>query len=250
MLLFDVCVAYRYTCTTAKRDFGKLIDDHELQVESFQGYGSTFIKKQGFSPDAYVQMAIQLATYRLFGKQMATYESTQVRTFLHGRTEVTRSVSPASQAFVEMMGPQAVVGNELDEEVRRQRVKLFQKAVASHVTYIRKAVHGLGVDRHFFGLSMLLEQGEESPALFSHPLYNRSKQWHVSTSTLPNLPGFGPVEDDGVGLAYTIEPNNIRFAITARTEYAFADALCHLLEEALVELQYLLEMDEPQRSKL
>ena len=250
IFLLGICVCYLYPCNIAKKDFGRLIDEHELQIESFQGYGSTFIKKQGFSPDAYVQMAIQLATYRLFGKQMATYESTQVRPFLHGRTEVTRSVSPASHDFVEMMELQSAVGDELDEEVRRQKLELFRKATASHVAYIRKAVHGLGVDRHFFGLAMLLEQGEESPALFSHPLFNRSKQWHVSTSTLPNLPGFGPVEDDGVGLAYTIEPNATYFIVTSRTENAFTDALCHLLEEALIELQSLVEMEEPQRSKL
>lgn len=234
----------------AKKDFGKLVDDHELQVTSFQGYGSNFIKKNGFSPDAYIQMAIQLATYRLFGKQVATYESTQVRTFLHGRTEVARSVSPASQAFVETMGLEAVSGDELDENVRKEKLEIFRKATVSHVVYIRNAVQGFAVDRHLFGLNMVLEDGEESPALFSHPLYNRSKRWLVSTSTLPNMPGFGPVEDDGVGLAYEIRQNCVMFVATSRTEHAFADRLCHYLEEALVEIESLIEMEEPQRSKL
>ena len=100
--------------TNAKKDFKQLVNDHDLHVESFQGYGSTFIKKAGFSPDAYVQMAIQLATFRLFGKQVATYESTQVRPFLHGRTEVTRSVSLASNKFVEFMGMESSGDDELD----------------------------------------------------------------------------------------------------------------------------------------
>jgi len=234
----------------AKKDFCQLTDNHELQVESFQGYGSTFIKKAGFSPDAYIQMAIQLATYRLFGKQMATYESTQVRPFLHGRTEVTRSVSPASSDFVKAMGLVSASNDELDEEVRKEKLELFRKATVSHVVYIRKAVIGQGCDRHLFGLSMLVEPEEESPALFSHPLYNRSKRWRVSTSTLPNMPGFGPVEEDGVGLAYSIEPNSVKFVVTSGSEQALADPLCHLLEEALVEIQSLVEMEEPQRSKL
>ena len=85
-------------------------------MQSFQGYGSNFIKKAGFSPDAYVQMAIQVATYRLFGKQCATYESTQVRPYLHGRTETTRSVSPASAAFVDRMGLRRGEEEETDIE--------------------------------------------------------------------------------------------------------------------------------------
>jgi hypothetical protein len=49
-------------------------------------------------------MAIQLAAYRIFGRQVATYEASQVRSFLHGRTETTRPVSMESAAFVKMMG--------------------------------------------------------------------------------------------------------------------------------------------------
>jgi carnitine O-acetyltransferase len=151
-----------------------------MRVESFQGYGSTWIKSAVFSPDAYVQMAIQLASYRLFGKQVGTYESTQVRAFLHGRTEATRSVSPASHAFVESMGLEP--GND-NRETRTKKMDLLRYATESHVDYIRKAARGQGVDRHFFGLSMVVQPGEKSPSLYSHPLYARSKQWRVSTST-------------------------------------------------------------------
>lgn len=56
--------------TLAKHNYTKLVTDHDIQVQSFQGYGSNFIKKSGFSPDAYVQMAMQLATYRLWGEQV------------------------------------------------------------------------------------------------------------------------------------------------------------------------------------
>jgi carnitine O-acetyltransferase len=42
---------------------------------------TTFLKASGYSPDAFVQMAIQVATFRLFGKQAATYESTQYDPF-------------------------------------------------------------------------------------------------------------------------------------------------------------------------
>jgi carnitine O-acetyltransferase len=68
--------------TEAWSHFHKLITEHALHAQSFQGFGSSFIKKSGFPPDAFVQVAMQLATYRLFGEQVATYEATQVRPFL------------------------------------------------------------------------------------------------------------------------------------------------------------------------
>ena len=41
---------------------------HDLQVLAFFGYGKDGIKKMGFSPDAFVQMAIQLAYFKMHGK--------------------------------------------------------------------------------------------------------------------------------------------------------------------------------------
>lgn len=58
------------------------MDRHSNVVNTFDAYGSDFIKTAGHSPDAFVQIAIHLATFRLFGEQAVTYEATQVRTFL------------------------------------------------------------------------------------------------------------------------------------------------------------------------
>lgn len=115
----------------AKSHLNQLVGDHDLDVQSFQGYGSNYIKKAGFSPDAYVQMAIQLATYRLWGHQGGTYEATQMRPFLHGRTETTRSVSPASAAFLKAMGPRPK-HDEANEVARKGKLGLLRDAVGSH----------------------------------------------------------------------------------------------------------------------
>mmetsp|Transcript_18668 Transcript_18668/g.40633 ORF Transcript_18668/g.40633 Transcript_18668/m.40633 type:complete len:725 (-) Transcript_18668:206-2380(-) len=237
----------------AKSDFYKLIGDHELNVQSFQGYGSNYIKKAGFSPDAYVQMAIQLATARLWGKQGGTYEATQMRPFLHGRTETTRSVSPASAAFVKAMGPRPRQDAKNDE-TRTEKIALLHEAVASHVKYIGEAAKGNGIDRHLLGLSMEVADGEDAPALFAHPLYVRSKTWRVSTSHLthPNFDnwGFGEVVPDGVGIGYAVKADSCVFNITARKEHDWTGRLSHLLEEALLEMQTMIDMDKPTASKL
>lgn len=224
-----------------------------MQVQSFQGYGSNFIKKAGYSPDAYVQMAMQLATYRLFGEQAGTYEATQVRPFLHGRTETTRSVSPASEAFVKAMGLRPKY-DEHNAAIRKAKLGLLQDAVKSHVNYIGNAAKAHGVDRHFLGLSMLVEDGEDAPTLYSHPLFARSKRWRVSTSHLTHKKfenwGYGEVVCDGVGLAYAIKADNCVFNITALRERNWTEALSHYLEEALIEMRQMIEMEQAQSSKL
>ena len=83
----------REAVRVAEGAYADLVGGQELQVQSFQGYGSTLMKKNKISPDAYVQMAVQLASFRLFGKCVATYEASQVRPYKHGRTETTRSCS-------------------------------------------------------------------------------------------------------------------------------------------------------------
>lgn len=237
----------------AKDAFTRLVTNNHLHVQSFQGYGSTYIKQAGYSPDAYVQMAIQLATYRLFGNQAGTYEATQMRPFLHGRTETTRGVSPASAAFVQKMGLRPKY-DEADVTARKEKLSLLSEAVSSHVRYMGNAAKGMGVDRHLLGLSMCVQEGEEAPDLYSHPLFVRSKRWRVSTSHLTHPKfenwGFGQVVPDGVGVAYAVKADCCIFNVTALKERDWTDRLSHHLEEALLEMRVLNDMDKPMVSKL
>lgn len=56
------------------------------------------------SPDAYVQMVMQLAYYRQHHRPCATYESASTRGYLHGRTETVRSCSQESVLFTKTFG--------------------------------------------------------------------------------------------------------------------------------------------------
>jgi carnitine O-acetyltransferase len=230
----------------AKVDFDTLVSNNSLHVQSFQGYGSNFMKKSGYSPDAFVQVAIQLATYRLWGEQVGTYEATQVRPFLHGRTETTRAVSTESAAFVHKLGPQPARDEHI-ATVRVEKLALLQDAVKAHVRYTGYAAQAQGVDRHFAGLSMLVQSGETLPDLYANPVFQRSKRWRVSTSHLthPRFEnwGYGQVVPDGVGLAYSIHPRHCMFNITALKETGWTEQLAHLLEEALLEMRDLIESD-------
>jgi carnitine O-acetyltransferase len=228
------------------------IQDLDLETLHYQGYGSNAIKQAGHSPDAYVQMAMQVAGYRLFGKQIGTYEALQTRKFLHGRTETARSVSTASAALCEAMGPTpTAVAMTVDEGTLAKKRALLQAAVDAHAQYSQSGSDGLGVDRHFFGLSMLVAEGEAAPDLFSHPLFLRSKRWRMSTSTLPNVaPGFGPVEEDGVGVAYDLRAESCIFTITARKENDYVYKMGDLIAQALEELRALALVESVPMSRL
>ena len=79
------------------------IDSHDVSVLHYAVHGKDFIKSVGMSPDSYVQMAIQLAYFKLMGTWAATYESAGMKRYAWGRTETCRSVSLESVDFVKAM---------------------------------------------------------------------------------------------------------------------------------------------------
>ena len=59
----DLRAGVRY----AETRISDLICQNDSQAMEFRGYGGAFIKRHGFSPDAFVQMAFQAAYYSLYG---------------------------------------------------------------------------------------------------------------------------------------------------------------------------------------
>jgi len=101
------------------------------------------------------------------------------------------------------------------------------------------------------GLRKLLKPGEESPALFSDPLYQRSSKWVLSTSAIwskyfPSY-GWGEVVPDGFGVAYmTGYPDRLQFTVTSRKEMPNAQ-FCEELDKAANDMQALFEKEQKSR---
>uniref|UniRef100_A0A673ATA1 Carnitine O-palmitoyltransferase 1, liver isoform-like n=1 Tax=Sphaeramia orbicularis TaxID=375764 RepID=A0A673ATA1_9TELE len=205
-----------------------LADDVDFHVFSFRDFGKGKVKKCRVSPDAFIQIALQLAYYRERGSFCLTYEASMTRLFREGRTETVRSCTSESSAFV-----QALDG----EEVPCRR--LFRAASEKHQQLYRMAMTGAGIDRHLFCLYVVSKYlGEESPFLKEV----LSEPWRLSTSQTPvqqvelfdlvNHPeyiscggGFGPVADDGYGVSYCIVGDNmINFHISCKHSCPQTDA--------------------------
>jgi carnitine O-acetyltransferase len=200
---FHINKAVQAEIERAVKDFTEVIGAHELRVQAYQGYGKGLIKRFKCSPDAYVQMIIQLAYFKMYGKNRPTYESATTRRFQQGRTETCRSVSDDSVAFCK-----AISDHSIDP---KETIAIFRKAITSHVEYISAASDGKGVDRHLFGLKKLLGPNDEVPAIYKDPTYGYSSKWFISTSQLSseyfNGYGWSQVVDDGWGIAYMINEN-------------------------------------------
>ncbi|CBN79817.1 Carnitine/choline O-acyltransferase [Ectocarpus siliculosus] len=233
---------------SAEVAFDRLVNQHEMDVLEFTGYGANTIKKFKISPDAFVQMALQLAVFKMTGEMWATYEPAQVRKFLHGRTACVRSLSSAAKDWVLSME------DEGDRRPTPHRLGLLRRAAESHIEYARSAAEGKDVDRHLFGLQRVLA-ADESCSVFTDPVFSRSKHWRMSTSHLTHEQfdgwGWGEVVPDGVGVAYSIKKSSLLFTVACRRRpEGWSSGLCHHLQEALLDMRALCEHADGVGSKL
>lgn len=102
----------------------KLINDIDLRIYVHDNYGKGFMKKCRVSPDAFLQMALQLAYYRDAGKFSLTYEASMTRLYREGRTETVRPCTIESAAWVKAMQDENATTDE--------RSRLFITACQRH----------------------------------------------------------------------------------------------------------------------
>ncbi|XP_018418304.1 PREDICTED: carnitine O-palmitoyltransferase 1, liver isoform-like isoform X2 [Nanorana parkeri] len=229
-----------------------IADDVDFHTFPFKEFGKGLIKKCKTSPDAFIQIALQLAHYRDKRKFCLTYEASMTRLFREGRTETVRSCTVESSSFVKsMMDP-----TKTDVE----RLKLFRKAGDKHQLLYRNAMTGAGLDRHLFCLYVVSKYlGTDSPFLREV----LSEPWRLSTSQTPiqqvelfdlvNHPeyvscggGFGPVADDGYGVSYIIVGENlINFHVSSKFSSSETDShrFGKHIRESLLDILSLFKLE-------
>ncbi|XP_044280569.1 peroxisomal carnitine O-octanoyltransferase isoform X2 [Varanus komodoensis] len=151
----------------ANQQYKKQTSDIQLVSYAFTSFGKALIKKQQLHPDTFVQLALQLAYYRLHGHPGCCYETATTRRFYHGRTETMR---PCTVEAVEwcrsMLDPTFTVS---------QQKQLMLKAFAKHNKLMKECMNGRGFDRHLLGLMLLSkEHSLPMPELFLDPAFTRS----------------------------------------------------------------------------
>ena len=196
------------------KTFNQNCSDIQIVHQTFKGFGKAALRDYKFHPEAFTQVALQLAYYRMHGKPAPTYCTASTRQYYHGRTETCRSCFPESVDFCKSV----VEGNSKPGELfhkLNQAVNKFNKLMG-------EAMKGYGCDRHLMGLYLIcMEEGHELPDLFTDPSFIKSGgggnyilstscsgYWHICG-------GVPPMRDDGYGAFYGIEDTQITFCVTA-----------------------------------
>ncbi|XP_040018914.2 carnitine O-palmitoyltransferase 1, liver isoform isoform X1 [Gasterosteus aculeatus] len=229
-----------------------LADDVDSHIMPFSDFGKGLIKKCRTSPDAFIQIALQLAHYRDKKKFCLTYEASMTRLFREGRTETVRSCTSESCAFVRAM---------IKGETRDECLRLLKQAAEKHQSMYRLAMTGEGIDRHLFCLYVVSKYlGEDSPFLKEV----LSEPWRLSTSQTPLQQvelfdlvrhpeyvsaggGFGPVADDGYGVSYIILGENlINFHISSKHSSPETDSLRFggHIRQAMLDIKGLFQLEK------
>lgn len=232
--------------------------DVDLRIFDHNEWGKGTIKKCKVSPDAFVQIAIQLAYFKDNNKFVQTYEASMTRLYLAGRTETVRSCTEESCNFVKAM---------LDPNCSNaDRIRLLQVAADKHTILYKDAMNGKGIDRHLFAL-YVASKGLGYECNFLGELLTRP--WILSTSQTPhtqqtNVPdpnyesfnnklcsggGFMAVAEHGYGISYLFPSDHrIFFHITSRHSSPETDTnrFGKILFESLDEIKALFDNGDEQ----
>ncbi|MBN3294655.1 CACP acetyltransferase, partial [Polypterus senegalus] len=223
----------------AKQNLDILINDLDISCFTFRKFGKNFPKKFKLSPNSFVQVALQLAYYRMYGYLCSTCETASLRMFRGGRTDTIRSATNEAFQFVKVMqNPKSGV---------QQKQDLLKKAIDAHSTNTEQALQGQAIDRHLLGLKLqAIEEGLSVPDIFMDTSYAVATHWKLHTGQVPSRTDcvmcFGPLVPDGYAVCYNPLPEHINFSVSAFNccDETNADKLARYLEGALVDMHQLL----------
>ncbi|XP_065647513.1 carnitine O-acetyltransferase isoform X2 [Hydra vulgaris] len=205
----------------AKEHVDQMTGDLETRVFHFDLFGKDLPKRYKLSPDAFFQVSLQLAYFRLHNYHPPTYETASIRKFAKGRTETIRSATPAAARYARAMD-----NNSINATVKHE---LFLQAIKAHVQYTNEALNFQAIDRHMLGLKMTaLTSGMSLPELFRDTSYKYAMHFRLSTSQVPTSHeaglGFGPVVPDGYGVCYNPMETKFIYVVSAYNSHPNTNA--------------------------
>uniref|UniRef100_A0AAY4DUB3 Carnitine O-palmitoyltransferase 1, muscle isoform n=1 Tax=Denticeps clupeoides TaxID=299321 RepID=A0AAY4DUB3_9TELE len=229
----------------------EIADDVDFHGCLFDDFGKGLIKRCRTSPDAFIQLALQLAHFRDKEEFCLTYEASMTRMFREGRTETVRSCTCESAAFARAM----------EDPNMSERLDLFRKAAEKHQNLYRLAMTGSGIDRHLFCLYIVSKRLQIDSPFLKQVL---SEPWRLSTSQTPQQQlnlidlqkfpkyvgaggGFGPVADDGYGVSYIIVGEDlITFHISSKFSSPETDSyrFGQNIRQAMLDIRALFQLKE------
>ncbi|XP_061521324.1 carnitine O-acetyltransferase b isoform X1 [Phycodurus eques] len=239
-LYFHIDREIKRDIENAKRNLDILINDLDVNVFNFKKFGKDLPKQHKLSPNSFIQVALQLAYYRVHGDVCATCDIASQRMFRKGRTEYIRLPSSQTLKFILAF---------VDPSVSREaELQLFTEAVDAYSALTDQVLKGHGIDRHLLGLKLqAIEDGLSVPKIFMDTAFGLATHWKLRTGQVPantdSVMCFGPLVPDGYAICYNPQSDHVHFSITAFNccEETNAETLGVAVRETLCQLYELLE---------
>ncbi|XP_060916418.1 carnitine O-acetyltransferase b [Labrus mixtus] len=224
----------------AKQNLDILINDLDVNVFNFKKFGKDLPKQHELSPNSFIQVALQLAYYRVHNEVCAACGIVSQRMFRGGRTEYVRSPTNQTLKFILAFDDPSLS--------REAKVQLFREAADAYSALADQALKGHGIESHLLGLKLqAIEEGLSIPKIFMDTAYGLATHWKLRTGQVPantdSVMCFGPLVPDGYAICYNPQADHVHFSITAFNccEETNAETLAVTLKDTLCELQELLQ---------
>jgi carnitine O-palmitoyltransferase 2 len=194
----------------SKENYNEFVSKLNIDIYQQSILGKNLLKKSALSPDAIMQLGLQMAYYKMHQKFVATYESCSTAVYKHGRTETIRPVTNETKNFIESLS------KSNDNQLKKD---LLKKASEKHQQLIKEAATGQGFDRHLFALKYLQQAENKLHPIYTDKSYQLINHNILSTSTVASkhiaAGGFGPVVNDGFGIGYLIDDDQCGLLVTS-----------------------------------
>ncbi|XP_039648477.1 carnitine O-acetyltransferase-like [Perca fluviatilis] len=249
-LHFNITPELKKDIEEAKRHLHIRAQSLGMTTTVFKHFGKNLIKAFKLSPDAFVQMAIQLAYYRIHQQIPVALECVSMRTFRLGRLGFTIINLPASVTFVKAFDD--------PNKQNSEKVDLLEKAIKAHQWHTNLARDGHEISSHLWALKMqAVEEKVSMPEIFTDSSFYKTLDKEVAvqlySSQVYNKAGCRICFSGEPGryeLLYGIKNDNIELQLPYTTlcntckdhrANGVQDALIDVLQDALLDLRTLLE---------
>ena len=231
-------ISLREICS-AKSKLSLWYKDYDTVNIDFTGFGKNLIKRYGVYTQGFIQLAIQLAYYRLYNQLTASYQTVSLKSYREGRLEHPITVSEEIETFVESMTIRSLSDKE--------RWKLMLRAIHTYRQLLSDTSKGHVFVKHIQALRYLAERENLSVDLFQDSHFKLFIQPKLAVSsihsTLPLSATYPLFNGHFVG----VHPNSdsLFFFITTMTSRSPKSSLqlYREIEWSLNTLRHLMEKD-------
>lgn len=223
---------------SARQEALSLVSDTELNSLTLP-FGTSQLAKLKISPNAFVQLTLQLARHALHDRLCATSRTCPTTGYFHGSSDVVRCATTEALALAEAVvsyrkhvagSMTAATGASPVAEDATQSTNTAEElasriyvAAASYDNLQKEATRGEGIDRHLMVLrDIAVVNGDKAAlAFFEDDIYHQTCKYllHTCECSHPWMRHYacGPLHSNGYGVGYVIDANEIRISIAAYT---------------------------------